>query len=665
MPSPLYFEGVGPNFLEALQQLVNAHVAEISSRSERIDAKPTPKTFLPLVLKSHEILQKTDQPSGDYSARDPSAEHNAWGMTKSSTSTNASTSLSERQQKLVHVFQALDGDNSGTLSSDELRRALRIMGLPNARVVKMLRMADHDRSGVIEISEWTSVLSRTDMDEFAEFLEVLDVEKILPKLQTMEEEERPKDEPRWVFAPSSPARILWDLLVMVSCIFVAIEFPFILAWEDDISDHTLRALNIPEHTVDVILVFDILFNFFTGYYDDCGKLIVDHAMVAKHYLETWFFVDFISSIPFDVISGSGVNTQLLKVLKFWKILRVFKMLKIGGLEISDVSDFWSDVALSKIAHTIQRRSSLLLYMLLACHWMACGMKLVDEGFLTDFEDGSYKSQVWSEYLVAWYWAMTTLTTVGYGDITPDTQKEILYVTFSMVIGGTFYGYVVGTIASMVASTDLNATAYYERMEIVHAWLAHHGLPHEMKRRLRRYFKFLMERQSAANESDLWRDLTQELQIEVGEYVVRDTVKSNPLFDRLGLGAVVQLQSVVKHITMEATQRVTTFGEVGTAMYMIDKGLLKWERPTIDGRKGGSGSMGPGESFGEEILLGFREDYDYTIDVVKLAKLEVIEERDFLTVFQCMPRVLERMRRNALAMDPEWKEPDRLELGSDT
>ena len=41
------------------------------------------------------------------------------------------------------------------------------------------------------------------------------------------------------------------------------------------------------------------------------------------------------------------------------------------------------------------------------------------------------------YLAALYWAMSTMTTVGYGDITPESDGERAYAMVGMVIGGGF------------------------------------------------------------------------------------------------------------------------------------------------------------------------------------------------------------------------------------
>ena len=57
--------------------------------------------------------------------------------------------------------------------------------------------------------------------------------------------------------------------------------------------------------------------------------------------------------------------------------------------------------------------------------------------------------------------------VGYGDICPDSDAERLYTIIAMVIGGAFYGYIIGNISSIVSTTDANSRAYFEKMDLIH------------------------------------------------------------------------------------------------------------------------------------------------------------------------------------------------------
>jgi len=58
-----------------------------------------------------------------------------------------------------------------------------------------------------------------------------------------------------------------------------------------------------------------------------------------------------------------------------------------------------------------------------------------------------------QYLVAFYWAFQTLTTVGYGDVTVGTDLEKILAVCWMIFGVGFYSYTIGNMTSMIASFD--------------------------------------------------------------------------------------------------------------------------------------------------------------------------------------------------------------------
>merc|ERR1719155_109534 len=100
-----------------------------------------------------------------------------------------------------------------------------------------------------------------------------------------------------------------------------------------------------------------------------------------------------------------------------------------------------------------------------------------------------------------------MTTVGYGDIAMKTAIERLYAIVAMIIGGAFYGYIIGSMTSIVSDQDVNTRELKERMNVVLSWLSSHPeIPKVLRRRIWRHFKEFLTTKAGVDDYLILNDL---------------------------------------------------------------------------------------------------------------------------------------------------------------
>lgn len=88
---------------------------------------------------------------------------------------------------------------------------------------------------------------------------------------------------------------------------------------------------------DLMFLFDIIIIFNSAFYDEDFNLVQDRKSIAILYIQTWFFIDLLAIMPFDLIFGNSKNLnevvriarigRMYKLIKLTRMFKVFKILK--------------------------------------------------------------------------------------------------------------------------------------------------------------------------------------------------------------------------------------------------------------------------------------------------------------------------------------------------
>ena len=217
-------------------------------------------------------------------------------------------------------------------------------------------------------------------------------------------------------------------------------------------------------TFDLILIFSILLSVFTvlidsvQYYNNSyGKFIyffewfftilftIEYFLriycIKKSisYIKSFYgLIDLLSIIP-TYISIFLPATRYLSIIRILRVLRIFRILKLI-MYIGEAN------LLMKALYSSRRKIIVFLFSILTMVTILGSIMYLVEGEANGFT--SIPRSI--------YWAIVTITTVGYGDISPQTGLGQIFASIAMILGYATIAVPTGIISAeystMKAST---------------------------------------------------------------------------------------------------------------------------------------------------------------------------------------------------------------------
>jgi len=159
--------------------------------------------------------------------------------------------------------------------------------------------------------------------------------------------------------------------------------------------------------------------------------------------------------------------RLYKLVKLTKLLRILKILKDKSKILKQFKEY------VKVGAGFERLVFFFMIFFILCHivaclWIICATLVDDENFegtwLSKYvEEGELTSDV---YYVAFYWTITTITTVGYGDISGTNGLERAFCCIVMVIGVISFSFANGSLGSILFSYDAKNAKLLQQNEVL-------------------------------------------------------------------------------------------------------------------------------------------------------------------------------------------------------
>jgi voltage-gated potassium channel len=232
---------------------------------------------------------------------------------------------------------------------------------------------------------------------------------------------------------------------------------------------------------------------------------------------------------------------------------------------------------------------------LVINLLACGWSWLGSGSAGPSPDREMN------YVRAAYWTITTLATVGYGDITPETKAQMVYASLTMLVGIGFFGYVLGNIASLLVRLDAAREAHLETLSRVDSFMRGNAMPARLRSRVREYYRYVWKSHQGHDVNAILEDLPPKLRADVSLFLNAEMIENVPILKGADRRLLEELVIELKPRVIIPGEEFFCAGDPGDGMYFILHGAV--EIVAADGTV--LATLGPGSFFGEAALVAAR------------------------------------------------------------
>eukprot|EP00218_Dolichomastix_sp_CCMP3274_P012215 CAMPEP_0170135336 /NCGR_PEP_ID=MMETSP0033_2-20121228/2426_1 /TAXON_ID=195969 /ORGANISM="Dolichomastix tenuilepis, Strain CCMP3274" /LENGTH=714 /DNA_ID=CAMNT_0010370935 /DNA_START=50 /DNA_END=2194 /DNA_ORIENTATION=- len=412
--------------------------------------------------------------------------------------------------------------------------------------------------------------------------------------ETFGKEEDPEhaDENNYYIDPDGAFRQSWDVAQALILLYLSLFTPYRVAYSEP-------AYGVEfwfEFLIDIYFYIDLVLNFFTAYekeMDVSTVFVRDLPTIARNYLKTWFLLDVVACLPIDLVSRSvegslecsfkvngcppeletnnsgGQALKLLKLLRIFRLLKLLRLLRVSRLMVryQDRLIYW-DSALNMI--------KIVLLLSLVSHWLGCAYAVT---YADKFSEDTSSIHRW---LLSLYWAVQSITSVGYGDLTNDDPASLLVSIVTMIIGLFLCSWLMTNVLNAL-NPDSSSRRFHEKLQYVLSYLKGNKLPRGVATRVIQFYR--KQNQNQFDERSVLDGLPVQLRKEIFDTLYMSTILKVPLFRNAPDSFVTEVCLRLSPVSIPEYRTVYVSGEIGLEMYIVAGGevTVMPDRPGRSGR----------------------------------------------------------------------------------
>ncbi|XP_040844509.1 potassium voltage-gated channel subfamily H member 3 [Ochotona curzoniae] len=406
-------------------------------------------------------------------------------------------------------------------------------------------------------------------------------------------------------------RATWDGFILLATLYVAVTVPYSVCVSTAREPSAARGPpSVCDLAVEVLFILDIVLNFRTTFVSKSGQVVFAPKSICLHYVTTWFLLDVIAALPFDLLHAFKVNVyvgaHLLKTVRLLRLLRLLPRL-----------DRYSQY--SAVVLTLLMAVFALLAHWVACVWFYIGQQEIENseaelpeiGWLQELarrletpyylvgrspadRNGSGPNDnctsspgeangtglellggpsLRSAYITSLYFALSSLTSVGFGNVSANTDTEKIFSICTMLIGALMHAVVFGNVTAIIQRMYARRFLYHSRTRDLRDYIRTHRIPKPLKQRMLECFQATWAANNGIDTAELLQSLPDELRADIAMHLHKEVLQL-PLFEAASRGCLRALSLALRPAFCTPGEYLIHQGDALQALYFVCSGSME-------------------------------------------------------------------------------------------
>ncbi|CAA7396786.1 unnamed protein product [Spirodela intermedia] len=307
-------------------------------------------------------------------------------------------------------------------------------------------------------------------------------------------------------------------------------------------------------------------------------------------------MDLASTIPFQLLGNlitgrttTGLSFGILGLLRLWRLRKVHEF--FARLE--------KDI---RYSYFLVRCSRLLLATLLLVHFAGCIYYMLADHYphggktwigtaIPNFRESSLRIR----YVSSIYWSMTTMTTVGYGDLHSVNSREMAFNIFYMLFNLGFTSYLIGNMTNLVVEGTRRTMKFRDSVRAASSFVCRNRLRRRLRDQILTYM-YLRFKADNLNQQELMDQLPESIYKGICQHLFLPSLKLVYLFKGVSLETLLLLVAKMKPEYVPPREDVITQNQASEDIYVVVSGevdiiLREAEKEEVLGKLGAGGIFG--------------------------------------------------------------------------